>query len=322
MWQLAAAGAAAGIAGGIAGAVAAGPARDDAKKAIQAALKRIYGIELPNITDEQIALVAPELAGKLTVEEEQTIAQGPSAFEAITADPRLKEAQMNALAKLQQVGAEGLTSEDVAALNTARRTMGREATARDSSILQNMAQRGMGGSGQELAARMGGAQAAAERGSMEADSQAAMAQSRALQAMMQSGTLSGQIRGQDFEEQSAVARAKDAISQFNTSNQRDVQGNNINRNMNVSQYNLGAQQSINNTKATNANTQEMHNKALNGTQYDRKVALASLKSNADFTSAKHSQEEADEKAKFWAGIGGSVASGLGAASGAAGALKK
>jgi len=52
----------------------------------------------------------------------------------------------------------------------------------------------------------------------------AQAQSRALQALMQGGQLGGQIRQQDFGEQSEKAQAQDAINRFNTANRQQVSG--------------------------------------------------------------------------------------------------
>jgi hypothetical protein len=308
-------GAIAGVAGGAIGdAVSAGD-RDAAAKAQKEALERLYGINLPNITKEELDLIVPQLAGTLTTEQESAIAQGDTNYNKISVDPRLKQAQMSALSKLQQVGEEGLTAEDVAALNDARRTMAREATARDASILQNMAQRGMGGSGQELAARMMASQGSAERGSMEADNQAATAQARALQAMKDSGSLGGQIRTQEFGEQESVARARDAINQFNTQNQRDVQRGNIDRNVQVDQFNLNNRQNINNATADIKNREQAHNKGLQGEQYRREVELASLKAGADRAKADSATAEAERKAKFWNGLGGGVANAAGSVAG-------
>ena len=89
------------------------------------------------------------------------------------------------------------------------------AQARDKSILQNMAERGMGGSGAELIQRLQSSQSGADRASMEQAQLAGQVQNRALDAMMRSGQLGGQIRGQEYAEQGNLASARDRIEQFN-----------------------------------------------------------------------------------------------------------
>ncbi len=44
---------------------------------------------------------------------------------------------------------------------------------------------------------------------------------------MQGGQLGGQMRSQDFGEQSSKAQAQDAISRFNAANSQSVQGQNV-----------------------------------------------------------------------------------------------
>ena len=79
-----------------------------------------------------------------------------------------------------------------------------------------MAQRGVGGSGVELAARLGANQASADRMSRESDTLVQQAQQRAMDAMMNQANLGGQIRSQDYGEQSNLASARDAMNKFNT----------------------------------------------------------------------------------------------------------
>ena len=126
--------------------------------------------------------VPPAEAQRIALEYAQV---GPSAMEEIETDPRLRSAQMDALAQMQEMGAPGLTGEERAQQMMITRGSGAQAQARDKAILQNMAERGMGGSGAELIARLQGSQSAADRASVQQAQLSGQAQSRALQAMSQ-----------------------------------------------------------------------------------------------------------------------------------------
>lgn len=143
---------------------------------------------------------------------------GPSAMEGVTTDPAYKNAQMNALKRLQEVGDKGYTVEEESAMNKIRRDNAQADRGRREAIMASRQARGVGGSGDELAAQMMSNQAANEGNSQEGLDVAANAQRRALAAMAQSGQMAGQMRGQEFGEKSDVARAKDAVNQFNTNN--------------------------------------------------------------------------------------------------------
>ncbi len=143
---------------------------------------------------------------------------GRSAYEGITTDPRLRDAQMSALQGLAEEGrAGGLTIQSRAALNEANALQAQRERGSREAILQSMAQRGMGGSGTELAAALQNQQGSADRSALAGTQAAADARSRALQAMAQSGDLAGGIRGQEFGEKAQQASARDARERFNAS---------------------------------------------------------------------------------------------------------
>lgn len=163
---------------------------------------------------------------------------GDTEMKNISIDPRLRDAQMSALAQLTEIAeAGGLTAEDQANLSRIQSQTAQADRGRREAILQNMAARGMGGSGNELLAQLQSSQAATDRQAQEGLDVAAMAQRRALEAMMQSGNMGGQIRGQDFGEQSATAQAQDAINRFNAANQTSANQFNANSLNNMGQFN-------------------------------------------------------------------------------------
>lgn len=142
-----------------------------------------------------------------------------TAFDGVQTDPTLRTAQMGALARLQGItDANGMdpgfrADTENAAMDTAQRDRGHQR-----AILSDAAQRGTLNSGMTLASQLISASGAADRNRAAGVNAAAAARQRALQAIQATGQLSGGIRGQDFEEESAKARAKDAMEQFNSGN--------------------------------------------------------------------------------------------------------
>jgi len=149
-------------------------------------------------------------------EDSQAALVGGSEFENIEGDPRLRDEQMASLGALQELANNGgMNAQDQANLARIQSQASQADRGRREAILQNAAQRGMGGSGMELLAQLDSSQAATDRQAQEGLDVAGMAQDRALQAMMQGGNLAGNIRGQDHGEDSQRAAAMDAISKFN-----------------------------------------------------------------------------------------------------------
>jgi hypothetical protein len=145
---------------------------------------------------------------------EQTL--GPSAVESIQTDPQYREAQQNALASLRQVQASGgLTLEDRAAQNDIQREIAQQEQATRGRILQSMRERGMSGSGAELAAQLSANQGAADRASRAGTSTAAQAQRRYFDSILAQGRMASDFRGQDYGEALNAARARDRISEYN-----------------------------------------------------------------------------------------------------------
>jgi hypothetical protein len=276
---------------------------EKAAEQTRAALAEITGVANPSVADLQIALERHRSAGTLTPELEQFIGQEATKMNQVSTDPRLKDAQMASLGKLAQLGETGITSEDRLALGDVRRDVAREDQARQQSILQNMQSRGAGGSGAELAASLASSQAAAERSSQEGMQQSAMAQKRALEAIMQRGSMAGEMRGQDFQEQSAKAQAADAIARFNAQNRQSVAGANVNRGNRASEMNLGNAQDLMNRNTDLSNKEQAYNKELLVDDYNRKMDKARTIANIKLGQAKASDANAARTRQRWSDVG-------------------
>lgn len=186
------------------------------------ALKAIQNLDLPDIEKQKLALQVPELVGLL---EQQDL--GPSEAGMVKADPTLVQAQRRALAELQSRSVGGMTAEDMAQARDMQRSVGASEQARQASIIQNMQERGAGGAGSELAARLLSSQASADRASQSGDRMAVASADARRQAMEQMGSLAGRLREQDVGEQERAAGARDLINRYNMENRKGVEAANL-----------------------------------------------------------------------------------------------
>lgn len=138
------------------------------------------------------------------------------------ADPRSVDAQMRALAAMEEVyGQGGLTAVDRARIAQAQAgTRTFERGQRD-ALAQEAEARGMGAGGARFAGEIGAQQEGANRLSQMGLDIEGMAQERAFNAMQAAGGLGSQARGQSFGEDLARREAQDAANRFNTEYSRD-----------------------------------------------------------------------------------------------------
>jgi len=217
---------------------------------------------------------APEL------EQVAAVTLGPSAFEEINLDPRYEQAQFAALDKLGQISDEGgLTLTDKANLNRILGETDRAAASQNASVRNDMAARGVGGSGAELAMQLSGNQAQAQRGAEAGLDTAAMAEQRALDAIMARGEMAGSMRSQEYGEKSDAAKAKDKINQFNATQKSDA-----------NYYNAG----------------------LGQQDYNNRLAAADRRRAGNLDMANYYQNEAQRKSHMAGQTGNAVAYGAGA----------
>lgn len=301
------------VGGALIGSEASREAGDRAEREARLMREMLERIQLPDIEKQKLLLELPQVMGQYTPEMEQYFQLGPSAYEGIQITPEFQEAQMAALQSLQQQGEEGLTASERAILNQIRRQTAQEEQARQGSILQEMASRGVGGSGVELAARLSSSQAATERAAAESDRLAAMEQQRKLAALQQAGALAGQVRGQEFGEKSEAARARDVINQFNTAQRQALESRNIGSRNVAQQQNLQTQQRIAEQQAAMRNQQQQYNKALQQQQFENELKKATGQMGASQNLQSIYQQQASDVGKMWAGAGtgvGQVAGGI------------
>ncbi len=257
----------------------------DASAAAAAQYKRMMEeldkLQIPDIEKQKIISEMPQLVGMLQAEQ-----LGESSMSELAPDQQSVDAQRSALGKLQELADKGFTEEDRAASRQLSRSVGADEQARQQSILGEMAARGQASGGQELAARLSSSQGAAARQAQSAD-QLAIDQANARKAALsQLGSQASQFRGQQFQEQSSQAQARDTINQFNA--MQRAQAN---------QYNLGNQQSIANQGVATRNQDQAYNKGLVQQQFQNELSKASGQQAASNNLAQNYQQQANAQAQ-------------------------
>jgi hypothetical protein len=136
----------------------------------------------------------------------------------LKASPEFRQAQLDVLQKYKEQGEQGLTAIDRAALADIQNELARQERGQREAILANMAQRGMAGSGQELASSLLAGQESAQRASQEGMRLAAQQQANRQEALARVAQMSGGLEQTDYERAANVAMAQDVINQFNVAN--------------------------------------------------------------------------------------------------------
>jgi hypothetical protein len=158
----------------------------------------------------------------------------------------MRTKQLQALGGVEELSQTGLSAIDRAALSEIQNEIAMQERGQRESILQNMAQRGLSGSGQELAAQLQSSQAASQLASQQGLQQAAQAQRARVDALSNLSNMATGIESTDFQRQAQKSQAQDVINQFNTQNRnvaglRNLQTQQDLANMNVQERNRIAQ---------------------------------------------------------------------------------
>ena len=189
----------------------------------------------------------------------------------------MRNKQLQALGGVEELSQTGLSAIDRAALAEIQNEIAMQERGQRESILQNMAQRGISGSGQELAAQLQSSQAASQLASQQGLQQAAQAQRARVDALSNLSNMATGLESTDFERQAQKAQAQDVINQFNVQN-RNVAGlRNLQTQQDLSTMNAQERNRIAQANTDLANKQIMQNKV------NRPLAQYGLQT--DYTSA-------------------------------------
>lgn len=298
--------------GGLIGGLSSASDREAAQRAAMDAVAEVEKLGLPPDQSAPIILKHFQAAGVLSPQMEHDILIQSSKLGEVKEDPRLRDAQMNALQMLGQRARVGLGPEERAAFNKLRTQLASEEEGKRQQILQGMQARGLGGSGAELAAQLGAAQTGAQIASSQGDDIAAAAARNALDAMSKYGTMSGQVRGQDFDINSTRARAIDEMNRFNVQSQQGTQQRNVASQNAAQQFNLQNAQNIANQNVQVDNNELVRQRLAQSQYYQDLAARAKMLADAKMQRSNILAGQAANTAQNAQNIG----SGVGAAAGA------
>lgn len=284
---------------------------DKADRLRQQAVDAFNSIKTPQLSDLQVQLDKEVSAGTLTPEQAEAQLLNSNAFNQIATDPSLTGAAKQALTQLQQIGTQGgMTAIDKAQLQDITNATNQLAQSRNAAVLQNARERGIGGSGLELANTLSNEQAAADRASAAGTTVAANAQQRALQAIQAAGGLGQSLESQAYGEQANKAAAQNAINQFNAQTANATNLYNVGTANQAQAQNLANAQNIANTNTGIANANKEYNAAQNQTVYNDALQKASGIANIYGQGAAAADKQAQEEAGANMGLlGGALRTG-------------
>lgn len=261
--------------GGIGNYFANQSAQDRAAALQNQSLQNWMQVNIPDPAQQKLAFQQFVQQGTFTPQLEQAIKADPSAFQGIVTNQQNKNAQSRALQELQSIGDQGgLRIQDKAALQDALMAQQTKDRSDRQTIAANMAQRGLGASGFDVAAQLAGQQATSDQAARNSLSVAGSAQDRALQAIMGAGNLGTQYRTQDFNEQAQRAQAADRINMFNTQNLQSTNNANVGLQNAAQAQNLAEKQRVSDQNTLLSNQQQQSNAQLLQQQYENQAKKA------------------------------------------------
>lgn len=291
---------------GIIGNMMASGDRGAASNAYNQAVSELLAIGMPPDLSREVVMQQFQSAGVLTPELEQEIKLNESKLSQVQEDPATRNAQMQALQLLQQSG-RGISPQDRLKFNEMRDQVQRDAEAKRQQIIQNFRQRGMGGSGAELASQLMQGQASANQASLEGDRIAAASAQNALDSIARAGTLGGQIRGQDFDVASTKARAEDELNRFNTQNQINRQSRNVSSTNQARQTNLANAQDILNKNTNLSNAERQRQNEARRTYWQDQMTRSQARAGAYNQQGNTATNNANRTANQWVQGGTAIA---------------
>lgn len=224
------------------------------------------------------------------------------------------DAQLSALRRLKQVGESGVDAQSQLLQEQALKNAQIQNQGQQAQILNNFANRGMGGSGLELAAALSAQQSAGQQGALASQNAALDAYTQRLQALKDSAALGGNIENAD-----TALQAKNAgiINDFNqrAAASRQAYENNSSNILNEAQLkNIGMAQDVANRNVAGRNSaqqlnQQMRNQ-LQQQNYDNQMAKANTLRGVSSDKSRNIMSAAQDQNQAIQGLTGGISSGL------------
>lgn len=283
-------------------------ANDNAKNALMA----LQGVALPDINAMHMNPANYQSVGNLNPLTEQAVQQGQTNLNNVTVDPAYNQYTMDALQKIAQTSNQGLNDIDRAQLNSVLNQSAQQNRSQQKSILENRAARGMGGSGDELAAQLAAAQSGSNAASNNAMAIAAQAAQRKLDATDKTAALAQALGNTDYSRQANKANAADVIANFNARQMGDTQARNVAGLNQAQAANLSNNQNIANQNTGLSNQAQQYNKQLLQQQFSNALQRAGGSAAQYNNIANMGQVQANNTGNMWGQIGSGLIKGIGA----------
>lgn len=267
-----------GAVGGIIGNQATQGTRSSADTLDANALANIENLNTPTLSTPTLQQF--QVAQQLNPTFSQAATAGPSAYNQITEDPNLKNAQMSALTQLQALGRTGLSAQDVANLRQVQNSNAQQAQGKIAQIMQQQQAQGMSSAGGGLAAQLMAAQNGSNNANQSGLNIAGQANQNALNALNQSASLAGNVRGQDYSVAANKAAAQDQMNRFNTQNQQQSNMYNAQAANQTGMYNANTANTTANANTNQNNQNKVYANQLAQQNFNNQNQLAGEKSNA------------------------------------------
>ncbi len=277
--------------------------------AYEAGLNALQSLVPPTVADLSVKLEDYVQQGQITPEEYIAYLQKQSELEGVKIPDQVLNAQYDVLTHLQDItNSGGLTAVDKAKINDIRDQVMQKTSSNNMATQQNFASRGLSGSGLEVASRLANDSAATQAASKQGFDVAALAEQRALDALSAQGTQANAMRGQEYTQQSDLAKANDAINRFNTSAKQSVSDKNIADANEAQATNLAAKQAIADKNTGVANTEETANKAAVQTAWNDQYNRANAMTGAGSTAGNAMTNAAARDENFYGNLGSAAGS--------------
>jgi hypothetical protein len=281
-----------------------GGSNGDATEALNRAAAAYGDIPVPDVTQ----LTLPQLqqyvqAGIITPAQAAAVLQQTNAYNNISTAAAPKQAEMDALSKLQELAdSGGMDQIEKSKLADTESQLNQTLQGQRLSILDQMSQRGIPQSLMGPGAELAFAGQDAEQAHKDALQANADAETRALQALEGSASIGGSLENQNYSEAAQKAAAQNAIDQWNAANQTTVNLNNANLRQQANLMNNQEAQNVSNANVQNANARTEYNAKLPQTVYQDKLQKAAGLSGQYDKQAQNYQHIGEQNAAVAGGI--------------------
>jgi len=211
---------------------------DDLQKAISLYRK----VKEPDFDYTQLSF--PELQIFSTYFPQLYEATVPAEFQQIADSPEMRASQTRNLGQLERVAQEGLPLEQRLAAQRASEQVQRGARQADLAVLQDLAQRGRLGAGDEIQSRMAMGQNSANLASQLGSDVVRQGIANQLGATTAAAGLAGQIRGQDVDLRTRNAEIANRFNELAANIRNDAAWRNAQERARTQTLNAGEQQRI------------------------------------------------------------------------------